>query len=134
MMKTDEQLVKELKELTEGLLFMSESDYPFEIVYLEGKTELSQQQLRELAGTAADAPVETRTVEEFFRAAMSEPEWKKGQDLALARRYQSIVRLLKESLAELRVYRIGAIDIPVFILGKSSEGNWMGLSTRVVET
>lgn len=133
-MKTDEQLVAELKELTEGLLFMSEADYPFEIVYLEKGREPEPQYLRELAGAAADAPVESKTVEAFFRAATSEPEWKRGQDLVMARRFQSLVRVLKENLSELKAYRIGAINMPVFILGKSGEGNWIGLSTRVVET
>lgn len=131
-MRTDEQIIAELKKATEGLMFMSESDYPFEIVRLEGEPD--QQRLRELGAAAADAPVETRSLEEFFRAAASEPEWKKGEELATARRFQSLVRLLKENLSEARVYRVGEINIAVFILGKSAEGNWLGLQTRVVET
>lgn len=133
-MKTDEQLMEELKKLTEGLLFMSESDYPFELVKLEGNAEPGTEAFREMAGAAADSTVESRSVDEFFRAATSEPEWKKGQELELARRYQSLVRMLKENLTELRAYRIGKINMPVFIVGKSAEGNWLGLSTRVVET
>jgi hypothetical protein len=134
MMKTDEQIIEELKKATEGLLFMSEADYPLEPVHLKGRPELDPQYLRELGGAAAGASVESGSVEEFFRAATSEPEWKKGDELALARRHQSLVRLLKENLTELRVYRIGEVNMPVFILGKSGEGNWLGLRTRVVET
>lgn len=133
-MKTDEQIIDELKRITEGLLFMSEADYPFEIVYLKGEGEPDPRHLRERAGMAADAAVETGSVDEFFRAATSEPEWKKGGELATARKYQSLVRLLKDNLNDLRVFRIGEINIPVYILGKSSEGNWIGLATRVVET
>lgn len=133
-MKTDAQIIDELKKLTDGLLFMSESDYPFEIVHVEGMTELSSQYLRDKSGSAADATVETRGVDEFFRAAASEPEWKKGEQLELARRYQSLVRCLKENLTELRANRIGEINMPVFIVGKAKSGNWIGLSTRVVET
>ena len=133
-MKSDDQLIEELKRATEGLLFMSEADYPFEIVRLEGTVELSQQYLRELGGAKADAPVQSKTVDEFFRAAVSEPEWKKGEELAVARRYQSLLRLLKENLTELSVYRIGQIKMHVFILGRSGEGNWIGVRTRIVET
>jgi hypothetical protein len=32
------------------------------------------------------------------------------------------------------VYRIGEVNMPVYIIGKSSSGSWLGLSTRVVET
>jgi hypothetical protein len=133
-MKTDEQIIDELKRITEGLLFMSEADYPFEIVNLKGEEEPGPQQLRERAGMAADAPVETRHVDKFFRAAASEPEWKKGEELKTARKYQSLVRLLKENLTDLQVFRVGEINMLVYILGKSREGSWLGLSTRVVET
>lgn len=134
MMKTDEQLIEELKKATEGLLFMSEADYPFEIVRLEGATALNPQHLRELSGAVADAPVESASVEEFFRSAVSEPGWKKGEELVQARRFQSLVRLLKESLSELQVYRVGEINMAVFILGKSASGNHIGLQTRSIET
>ena len=48
--------------------------------------------------------------------------------------FQSVVRTLRENLTDIRVYRIGEINIPVYILGRSGSGSWLGLSTRVVET
>ncbi len=44
-MKSDEQLCEELKEATRGLLFMSESEYPFEVVRWEGREEMSPDDL-----------------------------------------------------------------------------------------
>ena len=132
-MKTDEQLLEELKRAVEGLLFMSEADYPFEVVRLNNRTELNQQ-LFELSGAAAGDGVETLGVEEFFRAVASESEWKQGEELATARRYQALVRLLKENLTALSVYKVGKINMHVFIVGKSAQGSWLGLRTRVVET
>jgi hypothetical protein len=134
-LKNDEQIIEELRKATEGLLFMSEVDRPFEIVRLGNEPELNPQALGELVdGAPADISVEQRSVDEFFRVAISEQEWKTGDELAVARRYQFLVRLLKENLRELRVYKIGKIKMTVFILGKSAEGNWLGLKTRIVET
>lgn len=133
-MKSDEQILAELKEAIDGLLWMSESDYPFEVIYLKGKTEPSHQQLCEMAGVDKDSPVEARSIEDFFRVAISEPEWKRGEALILAKRHQSLVKLLQENLRDIRVYRVGEINIPIFILGKVPWGNWIGLSTRVIET
>ena len=113
---------------------MSESDYPLETFYWTGETDVTHQYLRGVAEQAAGATVEVRSVDDFFRVAMSEPEWKGEQQLATARRYQNLVRLLKENLDDLKVYRIGEINIQVFIVGKAESGNWIGLSTRVVET
>ena len=133
-MKTDEQLLEEIGRAGEGLLFMSEADYPFETVRLEGPGEVSPRRLRELAGAGEGAAVVTQGLDEFFRAATAEPDWKGERERAEARRYQALVRLLKENLGDLRVYRVGEINIPVYVLGRSASGNWLGLRTRVVET
>jgi hypothetical protein len=134
MMKNDEQLDKELREAIRGLLFMSESDYPFEVVRWEGGEVLSPEHLRKMAGHDTDAPVEERTAEDFFRVAAGEQEWKGEAELALAKRYQSLMRLLEENLKEVKAYRVGKINIGVYVVGRSGEGNWLGVSTRVVET
>jgi hypothetical protein len=132
-MKTDEQLLEELERATEGLLFMSESDYPFQTVLWRGRAEVTSEYLRELTGQD-NAPVEVVSVDDFFRAAASEPDWKGEQELALAKRYQALVRLLKEHLHDMKVYRVGGSDKAVYIVGRNSAENFVGISTRVVET
>lgn len=133
-MKSDEQLCAELREATRGLFFMSESDYPFEVVRWMGVEDLSPEFLRKVAGQDATAPFEEKTAADFFRVAAGEQEWKGEAELALSKRYQSLVRLLEESLKDIRVYRVGAVNIGVYVVGRSDEGNWLGVSTRVVET
>jgi hypothetical protein len=133
-MKSDVQIVSELREASAGLLFMSESDYPFEVVLWEGRSEISPEFLRQQTGEAFDATVQTQTVEEFFRVAASEAEWRSAQERVEAKRYQALIRLMKENLSGLKVYRVGQTNIPVYIIGKSLSGNWLGLATRVVET
>lgn len=130
-MKRDEELIAELKAATDGLYFMSESDFPFETVVLN---ETSNKRLREMAGQPPDAPIEVISVNDFFRFSMSEPNWKDERGISTARRYQALVKLLEENLDDLKVYRIGEINIPVYIIGRVESGNWLGLSTRVVET
>ena len=132
-MKSDEQLVEELREATRGLLFMSESDYPFE-AFEWTTAEPTSEFLRKLAGKDSSEEVETQGAREFFRAAASEPEWKGEAELATARRFQTLLRLLETTLSDLRVYRVGSIDINVYVAGRAPSGNWLGVSTRVVET
>jgi hypothetical protein len=130
---TDEQLLNELREATRGLTYMSESDYPFE-VFNWGAAEPSREFLRGLTGAASDVQVETTTAANFFRVAASEPEWKNAEQLNEARRFQTLLRLLEQHLTDLRVYRVGAVNIPVYVAGRGGSGNWLGVSTRVVET
>ena len=130
---TDEQLLNELREATRGLTYMSESDYPFE-VFNWGAAEPTQDFLRGLTGEASDVQVETTSAANFFRVAVSEAEWKNADQLNEARRFQTLLRLLEQNLTNLRVYRVGAVNIPVYVAGRAASGNWLGVSTRVVET
>jgi hypothetical protein len=132
-MKTDDKLIEELKAATRGLTFMSESDYPFE-VFKWGGAKPTHEFLRGLTSQDPASPVETQTAKELFRAAASEPDWKSGADLAVARRFQSLLRLLEENLSDLTVFRVGTINMPVYVAGRAASGAWLGVSTRVVET
>jgi hypothetical protein len=134
-LRTDEEILRELERATAGLLFMSESDYPFEVFRLEEAEGLTQEELlRRKAGVAGGTPVVVQSVEEFFRVAAGEQEWKGAPEIETARRYQALVGLLKRTLEDARVYRVGEINVGVYIVGRSPAGNWLGVSTRVVET
>ncbi|MCA1568683.1 MAG: nuclease A inhibitor family protein [Acidobacteria bacterium] len=133
-MKTDEELFGALKEATEGLLYMSESDYPVEVVRWDGSEQLSPDYLRKVAGADSSAAVEESTMEELFRVPAGKQEWKGEAQLVEAQRYQRLRKLLEENLTGIKVYRVGEINIGVYVLGKSAEGNWLGVSTRAVET
>jgi hypothetical protein len=133
-MKTDEQILKELERGIAGLSFMSESDYPFAVVRWDSAHEMTGPYLRGLTGESADAPFEVESLEDFFGPAAAEADWKGAAELETAKSYQALIRLLKDNLEDVRVYKVGKINIPVYIIGRSPAGSWLGISTRVVET
>ncbi len=133
-MKSDDEILSELARAAEGLLFMSESDYPLEVVRLGSEKEVTPETLRKLSGRGDDAPVREQQVEDFFRSAAAEADWKSEPELESARRYQALVRLLKSKLACVKAYRVGDTEADVYVLGKSEAGELMGLKTTVVET
>jgi hypothetical protein len=130
----DEELFGALEEATKGLLYMSESDYPIAVIRWDGPEQLSPDYLRKVAGADSSAMVEESTLEDFFRVPAGEQEWKGEAQLAEAQRYQCLRELLEENLKGIRVYRVGEINIGIYVVGQSQEGNWLGLSTRVIET
>jgi hypothetical protein len=133
-MKSDEQILAELKRIAAGLWFMSESDYPFEVFRWDGSAEVGPQFLREAAGLGPDAPVREFAPEEFFGGGTSVRVWRAGGASSTPEPDQSLLRALEESLDGLRVYQVGEINMPVYVVGRSDEGNWLGVSTRAVET
>lgn len=133
-MKSDEQLTGELKKAADGLTFMSETDHPLEVVRWDGTREITHEFLRREAGKGAGAPVEEVTAAQVFRAAAAEPEWKGDEELRTARRFQDLARLLEENLEGLTAYRVGEIDITIYVVGRGRGGDWLGVATRAVET
>ena len=118
MLAKDANLLEELKKASAGLLVMSESDYPFEIIHWDGSTEINPEFLRSITNEPAESRVEVTSVEQFLANG----------------RFEHLERFLRAHLTDLKVYKVGAINIPVYIVGRSPEGNWLGLSTRVVQT
>ena len=118
MGKSNEEILESLSRAAAGLLFMSESDYPFEVIQWEGSKELTPVFIRSLTGEAEDCPVQELEVEDFLSAG----------------RYQRLLMTLQSQLPNLKAYKVGRINMPVYLVGRSSEGSWLGLSTRVVET
>ena len=118
MIDKDAQLIDQLKRATAGLLVMSESDYPFEIVRWDGSTAINPEFLRSLTNEPAESRVEETSVEQFLASGP----------------FEHLEKFLREHLTDLKVYKVGAINIPVYIIGKSPEGSWLGLSTRVIQT
>ena len=134
-MSDDKRLMGELEEAVRGLLFMSESDHPLAVVRWAGGDEVvAPARLRALAGAGEDVPVETQTVDEFFRAAATERDYHSAADRALAERFRRLVSLLTDNLSGTLAYRVGERDIAVFVVGRGAAGDWLGVRTRVVET
>jgi len=133
-MKSDEQIVAEIRKAVEGLYVMSESDYPFETIRWGATVALSPQYFRELHGEPPDSPVTSESLSDFPGFVMSQLSGEGNVAPAGAARYRQLVRVLQENLTDVKVYRVGRVNIPVYVVGRSPGGNWLGLSTRVVET
>lgn len=126
--------LQKIKEASDGLLYMSEADYPFEPVYIEEPAPAPDQQLLSLSGKEPGTAVEKVDLPYFFRNQVKVyPESSPGQQ-ERAQRFQRLQQVLEEELTGVEVYRIGEIDIDAFIIGKLKDGRWAGLRTRLIET
>jgi len=63
-----ESIIAELEKATEGLLFQSESDYPFKPFLWKGAAQepLTPQTLLRLTGHPGNSSVETTTLDDLF--------------------------------------------------------------------
>jgi hypothetical protein len=98
---------------------MSESDYPFELIQWSGDTAITSEHLCNVS----ERPAGTRIEEIDTKRFLGENE-----------RFRKLQAVIESSLADVKVYKVGTIDIPVYIVGRSPEGNWLGVSTRLIQT
>lgn len=124
----------QLKQASEGLLFLSETDAPFELINWPAQGELTPTKLLQLTQHPPDAPVEMLAVDEFFAIATSSEDWHDEEERDTVQRFQNLVSVLKQNLSNIQVYRVGRITIDAYIVGVTPSGDWMGLSTQLVET
>jgi hypothetical protein len=131
----DAELMNTLEEAIAGLQWMSESAFPFTVVYWQDESPLfTPERLLQLTNHPSDTPVETETVDDFFAIATQAQDWHDAEATAIVKRYQVLVGTLKQSLDALTVYRLGQVNLDLYIIGKTATGAVAGLATQAVET
>ncbi|BAZ16950.1 nuclease inhibitor homolog [Calothrix sp. NIES-4071] len=133
---SNQQLLDKLKQASDGLLFMSESEYPFEVFVWQSPEK--QHGSRELVLSKLNMPPDTKVefvdLDSFFEVATTEEDWHSVEDKEIVKRYQNLVKVIKENLSDIKVARLGDIDIDVYIVGKTPLNDFAGLATKVIET
>ncbi len=129
------EISEKLKQSSADLLMTSESEYPFEVIlWTDSNDSLTTEKLLQLTNHPQDSQVEEVELDYLLRNCAYEKEWHDEQQKQNVKKFQTLVQTLKNNLDEIKVYRIGTINIDVYILGKTPSGDLAGLSTKVVET
>ena len=124
----------QLQQASEGLIFGSETDAPFEVIHWQTQGELTPAKLLQLTNHPPDALVEIVSVDEFFDTSTAEEDWHDKEERETAERFQNLVSILKQNLSQSQVYRVGNTNIDAYIVGVTPGGELAGLSTKLVET
>lgn len=117
-----------------GLLMPSENDYPFEPFVWAGDAPPTPAALVAALGLPPETPVEIRSLERLFAPLIRERDTDDEQARAQRARFAALRAAFEGSLADITVYRVGAIAIKVIIAGVDGDSAVVGLSTTVIET
>jgi hypothetical protein len=134
MTKTNSEILDQLRTATNGLLMMSESEYPFEVFLWEDAAPVTPQKVIQQTNHPQDTPIKIVGIDDFFQVATTEEDWHEEEEKASVKRFQTLVQELKKNLTNLQVYRLGNKEIDVYVVGQTPAVNLAGISTKVVET
>ncbi|NEO30386.1 MAG: nuclease [Symploca sp. SIO3C6] len=127
------EIINQLQQVSEGLLWISESEYPFEVYWWE-QNSITPEKLLQLTNHPPDLPVKIIGIDQFFKRAITPTDWHNQKERTTIKRYQTLVDTLKIYLSDIQVYRVGEVEVDIYIVGSTKLGNLVGLYTKSVET
>lgn len=131
-----------LQTLVADLWYPSETDAPVVVVVWPippGETTPKPQgkgDLLPIPPILANAgfPITDHPADHFFHPILSQPFWRSSQGEYLAQRYQDLQAFLQATLSNLHTYRLGEVEIALYLVGHHPSGHYLGVQTQVVET
>ncbi len=128
-----QQTIEQLAELTANLYFTSETDASWTTHVLDPAQPLLGQ-LTTLVARLPETEVEERTWADFANRIALVQDWMDEATKATVLRYQSLVDYVNQNLTEVKVYRLGRIEMDIFVVGLAADCTPIALATKTVET
>jgi hypothetical protein len=134
--KDDEKndFAEKIKKIVGGLYFMSETEAEIQNFTGEKAEQVSKEEILSQTKNASDAPVEEKDFAELFERLTKIQDWFEDEEKQAAAKFSELGDLLRKNLKNLKVFKIGEIELDVYIVGLDAEGRLAGIKTKAVET
>ncbi|MFK7947935.1 MAG: nuclease A inhibitor family protein [Saprospiraceae bacterium] len=130
-----EELIEILKSMSEDLLFTSESDYPFEVICWSINTEIVDiTTIQQYIDNKDKSIIKELTPDKMLsRMAKSRPYYS-TERREKANRFRQIITFFESQVANAKAFKIGEVEIDIYIIGTVGDSHIIGLKTMAVET
>ena len=127
-----ETLAERIGKVSERLLYISETDAEI-LPFVGEKTEAVNAEtiLRQIK---SDAPVEERGFEGFFKGLTELQEWFGAEEIKNANKFAKLRDMLQKNLRDIKVFKVGRIELEVYVVGLDKDNILTGIQTKAVET
>lgn len=127
-------LTQQIKNAAEGLWYISETDaeiFPF----TGSKADVvTKENLLQQIGKPPDAPIEEREFNQMFERFITMQDWFGDEEKATAEKFAALKDVLEKNLTDLKVFKVGRIELDIYFIGRDKESNLAGFQTKAVET
>lgn len=127
-------LIEQIKNSAAGLYYVSETDaeiYPF---VGETAESVSREVILSQTKNQADVPVEEREFGQFFTRLTEIQDWFGDEEKETAKKYLVLKEVLEKNLRDLKVFKVGKIQLNIYVVGLDVENRLLGIKTEAVET
>ena len=129
-------LKEQIEALTADLMYPSESDEKIAFFEMELSTtqKLSIADFRMFNGIKPETVITEISMDDFFKPLIKVEDWFGEEEKKWAEDSMKLKTLLSEKAKDFQIFKVGSVEIDVFVFGKVEECLWMGLKTKVIET
>ena len=128
------RLTELLKKATENLYYVSETDAEIEPFIGQSASAVTKDEVLRQTGKSSDAIVEEREFGQIFEKLTKIQDWFGEEEIAKAERFASLRKLLTENLIDLKVFKVGQIELDIYFVGLDKNGKLTGIKTKAVQT
>lgn len=132
MLPEENSFSDQIETIVKDLYYISETDseiFPF--VGEKCESVSADELLRQLG---RNDPVEERVFEDFFKRLTEMQEWFGDEETATANKFSELKELILKNLKDVKVFKVGKIEVDIYIIGLDSESVLAGVWTKAVET
>lgn len=127
-----ETLAERIEKACEGLFYISETDA--EILPFIGEQAEAVNAETVLKQIKSDTAVEERDFESFFKRLTELQEWFGEEEAGNANKFANLRDLLQKNLKDIKVFKVGRIELDVYAVGLDANNILTGIQTKAVET
>lgn len=129
----DRNFREDLIEASKNLFYQSEIDSEIE-VFFEDRDKFENPGQKNSADFLSNVEARETDFEDFFKDLTVIEDWFEKEEIETAEKFKRLRDLLFQNLENLKVYKIGKIEIEIYIAGFDKNGNLAGIKTKAVET
>lgn len=127
-------MIDAFAQVSNGLLYGSEIDAEV-VPFVDGIADaVTREAVLQLAGKSLDTHVDEVDFDQFFAKRSAIQDWYGEDEKKRAGQFAQLNEVLQGYLRELKVFRLGRIQIEIYIAGLDETNHLAGVRTRAVET
>ncbi|MCU0341000.1 MAG: nuclease A inhibitor family protein [Spirosomaceae bacterium] len=130
------QSEEEVTSLLENLLYPSESDEPVVWFSFESNlpSPLTVSDLKFYEGHAPDLRGEEVSIDDFWSPLITVEDWYEEYENEKVQNALKVKQQVENLLTHIQAFRVGQIEVDLYLVGQLAENQWGGLKTKVIET
>jgi hypothetical protein len=130
----ERRMINAFAQVSNGLVYISETDAEV-VPFVDGEADaVTKEAVLKAAGLPDDMRVEEVDFDQFFTRLSAVKDWYGDEEKKRAGQYARLSEVLQGYLRELKVFRLGRVQIEIYIAGLDETNHLAGVRTRAVET